>query len=96
MFEVNNKVTRTASGVFIVHFEHISHLVLVFLLLTLIEETVYSIHGAFRDLVPFVPFKIVKNTHGAVLLLVTLLHGCFSRFLYCTDGTKRSTHLTFT
>ena len=37
----------------------------------------------------------VKNTHGAVLLLsnlqavkATLLHGCFSRFLNCTNGTK--------
>ena len=44
-------------------------------------------------------FKNVKNTHGGVLLLVklqttptllkvTLLHGCFSRFLNCTNGTK--------
>ena len=33
MFKVNNKDTRT--GVFIVNFEHISHLILVFLLLTL-------------------------------------------------------------
>ena len=38
--------------------------------------------------------KNVKNIHGGVLLLVatllkvTLLHGCFSRFLNCTDGTK--------
>ena len=37
----------------------------------------------------------VKNTHGGVLNLVklqtlklTLLHGCFSRFLNCTNGTK--------
>ena len=38
----------------------------------------------------------VKNIHGAVffsvklqaLLIVTLLHGCFSRFLDCTNGTK--------
>ena len=46
-------------------------------------------------------FKNVKNTHGGVLLLVklqpkkratllkvTLLHGCFSRFLNCTNDTK--------
>ena len=33
MFKVNNKDTRT--GIFIVNFEQISHLVLVFLLLTL-------------------------------------------------------------
>ena len=34
--------------------------------------------------------KNVKSTHGGVLLLlkVTLLHGCFSRFLNCTNGTK--------
>ena len=44
--------------------------------------------------------KNVKNTHGGMLLLVklqakpatllkvTLLHGCFSRFLNCTNGTK--------
>ena len=38
MFKVNNKDTerhRRHSGVFIVNFEHISHLNLVFLLLTL-------------------------------------------------------------
>ena len=39
MFKVNNKETRTThwhhSGVFIVNFEHISNLFLVFLLLTL-------------------------------------------------------------
>ena len=38
MFEVNNKDTGVFikdTGVFIVNFEHISHLVLVFLLLTL-------------------------------------------------------------
>ena len=37
--------------------------------------------------------KNVKNIHGGVLLLVTwlkltLLHGCFSHFLNCTNGTK--------
>ena len=34
--------------------------------------------------------KNVKSTHGGVLFLlkVTLLHGCFSRFLNCTNGTK--------
>ena len=32
----------------------------------------------------------MKNTHGGVLLLlkVTLIHGCFSRFLNCINGTK--------
>ena len=40
-------------------------------------------------------FKNVKKTHGSVLLLLklqavkaTLLHGCFSCFLNCTNGTK--------
>ena len=55
--------------------------------------------GALRDLVPLVQLKNVKNTHGGVLILVfrlqpatllklTLLHGCFSHFLSCTNGTK--------
>ena len=35
MFKVNNKDARTMPGIFIVNSEHISHLVLVFLLLTL-------------------------------------------------------------
>ena len=35
MFKVNNKDARRRSGVFIVNSEHISHLDLVFLLLTL-------------------------------------------------------------
>ena len=34
MFKINNK-DRRRSGIFIVNFEHISHLILVFLLLTL-------------------------------------------------------------
>ena len=36
-------------------------------------------------------FKNVKNTNTGVLLLVlkvTLLHGCFSRFSDCTNGIK--------
>ena len=38
--------------------------------------------------------KIVKNTHGGVLLLVkvTLLHGCFSRFLNVQMVLNRATH----
>ena len=35
MFKVSNKNIRRCSGVFTVNFEHMSHLVLVFLLLTL-------------------------------------------------------------
>ena len=52
---------------------------------------------ALRNLVPFAQFKKRENIHGGVLLLVklqatllkvTLLIGCFSRFLNCTNGTK--------
>ena len=32
-------------------------------------------------------FENLKNTHGGVLLLA-LLHGCFSRFMNCANGTK--------
>ena len=54
--------------------------------------------------------KNVKNTHGGVLILVklqteavsatllklTILHGCFSRFLNCTNSTKscHAPHIT--
>ena len=49
-----------------------------------------------RDLVPFVRFKKREKypwrsvTFSTVegLVKVTLLHGCFSRFLNCTKGTK--------
>ena len=39
----------------------------------------------------------VKSTHGGVLIFatllkLTLLHWYFSRFLNCTNGTKRTTH----
>ena len=51
---------------------------------------------ALGDLVPFVQFKkTLKNTHGGALILepatllkLTLLHGCLSHFLNCTNGTK--------
>ena len=42
--------------------------------------------------------KNVKNTYElkpATLLKLTLLHGCFSRFLNYTNGTKRATHLIY-
>ena len=50
MFKVNNKDTRTTpkwrrSGVFIVNFQHISHLVLVLLLLTLSRQIPTGILG---------------------------------------------------
>ena len=36
----------------------------------------------------------VKNTNGGVLLLVkvALFHGCFSRFLNCTNIPNHATH----
>ena len=49
-----------------------------------------QICGALRDLVPFVKFK-KREKHllkPATLLKLTLLHGCFSRFLNCANGTK--------
>ena len=61
----------------------------------------YSICGALRDLAPFEQFKkreeypwrsvnfsTVAGLKSATLLNLTLLHGCFSRFLNCTNGTK--------
>ena len=52
---------------------------------------------------PLHNLKNMKDTHGGVLLLVkpatllkiTLLHGCFSRFLNSTNGTKlgKASHL---
>ena len=51
---------------------------------------------ALRDLVPFIQFekrekyswKSVTFIKVAGLLKVTLFHGCFLRFLNCTNGTK--------
>ena len=43
-----------------------------------------------RDLVPFVQFK-KREKHpwrSVTLLKLTFLHGCFSRFLNCTNGNK--------
>ena len=42
------------------------------------------------DLVPFVQFKKCEKHpwRSATLLRVTLLHGYFSRFLNCTNGSK--------
>ena len=56
-----------------------------------------NIRDALRDLLPFVRFKICEKhpwsatfskVEPATLLQVTLLHGCFSRFLNYTNGTK--------
>ena len=56
---------------------------------------------ALSDLVPFIQFKKrekhpwrsatfikVAGLKTATLIKVVLLHGCFSRFLNCTNGTK--------
>ena len=65
------------------------------------EFTLLYICSALRNLVPFVQFKkrekhprrsinfnkVAKITK-ITLLKLTLLHGCFSRFLNCTNGTK--------
>ena len=41
-----------------------------------------------RDLVTLLQFKKREKSHGEALLLVLLLHGCFSRYFDCTNGTK--------
>ena len=57
--------------------------------ITIIESRNDDLFVALRDLVPFLQFKNVKNTHGGVLLLVKLQAlACFSRFLNCAHGTK--------
>ena len=45
----------------------------------------------------FYNLKNVKNTHGGVLILVTLFHGCLSRFFNCTNGTKsrNASHIAY-
>ena len=63
----------------------------VFETLSEICDGAFCENHALCDLVSFVQFKIMKNTHGGVLLLVlkvALLRGRFSRFLNCTNGTK--------
>ena len=51
------------------------------------------ISDALRDLVSFIQFK-KREKHP---LKVTLLHGCFSHFLNCTNGTKsrKASHLLY-
>ena len=56
-----------------------------------LQNEMLNICDVLHDLVPFVQLENVKNTHGEMLLLllkVTLFHGCFSRYLNCTNGTK--------
>ena len=59
----------------------------------------FPICDALRYLVPFVQFIKRENTQGGVLscrlkpatlLKLTLVNGCFSRFLNCTNGIKSS------
>ena len=76
--------------------------------LTLIKFSTikFSTFIALRDLIPFLQFKKrEKYPWGcstfskvpATLLKVTLLHGCFWRFLNCTNDTKsrKATHIVF-
>ena len=64
-------------------------------------KIIAKICGALRDLVPFVQFKKrekhpwksvnfskIAGFEPATLLKLTFLHGCFSGFLNCTNGTK--------
>ena len=54
--------------------------------------------GALSDLAPFVQFKKREKTlQPATSLKVTLLYGCFSRFLNCENGAKlrKASHMTF-
>ena len=62
-------------------------------------------YGSLRDLVLFVqfikrekhPWRSVNFSKPATLLELALLHGCFSRFLNCTNVTKshNAPHLKF-
>ena len=76
-------------------------MVLAFTIRQLIITCLSNICDTLLNLVPFVQFKKrekkpagfsnftkVKLLKPATLLKVTLLHGCFSRFLNCTNGTK--------
>ena len=77
--EYNPQNAWRRSSVFVVNFEHISHLFLVFLLFT--KNTLLSPTNsflfqkgkgkcdAFRDSLHLYNSKRVKNTHGGVLLL---------------------------
>ena len=58
-----------------------------------LERLTAAFSDVLRDLLPFVRSK-KREKHSwrrlqpTTLLKVTLLHGCFSRFLNCTNGTK--------
>ena len=58
------------------------------------EPEILNICDALRDLGTLIHLKNVKNTQRGLILIAKLqaeasvLHGCFSRFLNCTNGTK--------
>ena len=65
--------------------------------LTIFERFSCQINNALDNLVPFVQFKKrEKHPWGSVtlvkfrqtLLKLTLRHGCFSRFVHCTNDNK--------
>ena len=75
MFKINNK-DRRRSGVFIVNFEHISHLILVFLLLTLnMQFTITYVrwisNKVLHTISTFASKKSVQNLKGKVVLTQT-------------------------
>ena len=63
MFKINNKGTRTRSSDFIVDFEHISHLFLVFLLLNTNLKTLKLLTAVFinRCTKALVIWQLIKN-----------------------------------
>ena len=70
MFKVNDKDTWRRSGVFFVNFEHISHLVLVFLFLTLNRKMPVgeNVPSQILDMVLNTPLKsIIKQKQPEVL-----------------------------
>ena len=70
------------------------------ILLSKKSESKFCIWDALRNLIPFVQFKKREKDpwlsvtfecyrlEPATLLKVTLLHGCFLRFINCTNGSK--------
>ena len=50
--------------------------------------TIYTTYKTWKHPWRSVDFSIVAGFKPATLLKLTLFHGCFSRFLNCTNGTK--------
>ena len=61
-----------------------------------LTEKSKKIYGALRDSVPSAQFK-KRKTRVLLLLKVIFIHGCFSSFLNCTNGTKsrKAPHISF-